>query len=139
MPNPKYAGAVDFNWQPESDGRMSIPLQPAGAERPPLEAEADDDFERFEQDAAFNPARFRTTGENEVQVEGMIGNSAEHASSDPLPIWVFPAGYRPASRCDFDVACDAGFTVVTVNPDGTFLADPTAEWVDLHGVRFRIK
>jgi len=31
LPNPKYAGAIDFNWQPESDGRMSIRLQATGA------------------------------------------------------------------------------------------------------------
>ena len=89
VPNPNYAGAIDFKWRPDSDGRMSIRLRPTG-ETPLLEPQPDDDFERYEQDGAFNPARFRILSGNEVQVEGMIANSAEYASSDPIPVWVFP-------------------------------------------------
>jgi hypothetical protein len=118
---------------------MSISLRPLGSDGTSdgVEPEESDDFERYEQDAAFNPARFRLLGDDEVDVEGLIGNKGELAFTERLAVWTFPVRFRPASPTDLDVACERGFTVVTVLPDGTFLADPSVGWIDLHGVRFK--
>jgi hypothetical protein len=49
----------------------------------------------------------------------------------------FPDGCWPPIAIDFDVPCEIGFTVVTVQEDGWLLADPSVGWISLHGVRFK--
>jgi hypothetical protein len=139
--NPAYAGPIVLTWRPDTDGRMGIRFRGLGADHADGHGEDDDDFARYEEDAAFNPARFRFVfgAEIRVQFEGLIGPGADTPrDKGPVPVWVLPESYRPSKRFDFDVAAESGFTVVTVLPDGRVLGDPTVAWVDLHGVEFPV-
>ena len=72
-------------------------------------------------------------GDDEVDTEGTIVNSSPSGTPGRTVVFQFPEGYRPPVATDFDVACEVGFTVVTVNPDGSLLADPNVGWISLHG------
>jgi len=136
VPNPSYSGSVALTWQPDSDGRLSIRLRPASAAA--NAADVEDDFQRYEENPIFNPARFRVLPANEVEVEGAIVNHGGHTSASPVRNWTFPEAYRPKQQWAFDVASEFGFTVVRVVPDGGLLTDPTAGSIDLHGVKFPV-
>ena len=76
-------------------------------------------------------------GYDEVEAEGTIVNSSASRRTKRTVVFTFPEGYRTPVVVDFDVACEVGFTLVTVNPDGSLLADPNVGWISLHGVRFQ--
>jgi hypothetical protein len=135
--NPRYRGPLDLKLSREFDGPLSLRIRPAS---PATNKSAEVDAEeaaRFASDAAFDPARFRLTRDGEVEVEGTIANAANPAqSSGRTVVWQFEEGCRPPTDRDFDVACEGGFTVVTVCRDGRLMADPTLGWIGLHGIRY---
>ena len=136
VPNPRYADIIEFSLPRNVDGPFNMSLgrvvdsgerliTPAESSPPPVDNEGNE---------IFDPARFALTNTGYVVAEGSI--TATRRSDSRTAVFRFPKGYRPTHRVYFDVMCDGGFTVVTVDPDGTFLADPSAGWIRLHGVRF---
>jgi hypothetical protein len=77
-------------------------------------------------------------GAGEVEMDGKIVNSAPIEGQGRTVAFQLPEGRRPPVAIDFDVACEVGFTAVTVDGDGSLLADPNVGWISLHGIRFKI-
>lgn len=145
IPSPRYSGPIDLALSRTFDGPFSIRIKPTPArtgERDHQGATPDDDVEddvgRFEQEPAFDPARFRKIGDGEVEADGTIVNNAPRRGTERTRVIQFPESFRPPLAMDFDVACEVGFTVVTVLADGSLLADPSVGWISLHGIRFKI-
>ena len=89
---------------------------------------------------AVNPLRFRLAGD-EVQVEGTIENHSQAGNggtAERLAVLTLPEGQRPAEDVDFEVESESGPTTITVQADGTLLADPSVGSIRLHGIRFPI-
>jgi hypothetical protein len=94
------------------------------------------DVGEMEQRPASTPMRYTKTEGGQVLVEGTIVNRASSSESAPTTVMVFPEGYRPSKRVDFEVKSETGTTTVSVLPDGQLLADASVGWIDLEGVRF---
>src|SRR5919108_1367805 len=124
--NPRYTGPLDLQLPPEFDGPFTLRIRPATAVEEDAAEDDTDQAAAFAGEGAFDPARFRLAADGEVEVDGTIANAARPAASGGRTVvWQFGEGYRPPSDRDFDVACEGGFTVVTVCCDGRLLADPT--------------
>jgi hypothetical protein len=139
IPNPRYAESVEVSMSRHVDGPFHFHLgrivdsgehfvSPSGASvgSPPVDENGEE---------IFDAARFALTNTGYVVAEGVM--SAPGGGTAPTAAFRFPEGYRPTERIEFDVMRDGGFTIVTVEPDGHLLADPSVEWVSLHGVRFK--
>lgn len=133
VPNPRYAGSVALRLSPEVNGPYTISLRPSDL---PIAESGPHDDASFESDPG-DRARFRLVGD-EVEAEGAIARPVRDGATKRLTVFQFPDGYRPAASVDFDVACEGGFTVVTVSKDGALVADPSVGWIRLHGVRFKV-
>lgn len=89
---------------------------------------------------AANPMRFRVNETGEVEIEGTIENRSQRSNggtTERLTVTTLPVGHRPAEELDFEVESESGPTTITVQTDGALLADPTAGWIRLDGIRFR--
>lgn len=139
VPSPRYSERIALTLPPEFGGQFTISISPSidsSGHRGTQEDSGSDSAATFES-GAFDPARFRLLGDDEVEVDGAIVNSSPSGGTEPTVVFQFPEGFRPPIAIDFDVACEVGFTVVTVMPDGSLLADPSVGWISLHGVRFK--
>jgi hypothetical protein len=136
VPSPRYSDRIELVLPPELDGPFTISIRPEPGSEGATADEEGSLAARFES-GAFDPARFRLVGADEVEVDGTIVNSAPSGREERTVVLQFPVGYRPPAIAHFDVACEVGFTVVTVNPDGELLADSNVGWISLHGVRFK--
>jgi hypothetical protein len=140
VPSPRYSEHIALTLPPELDGPFTISIRPSSeSSEPDRPGEEDSDSgatATFESEV-FDPARFRLVGDDEVEADGAIVNSSPSGSPERTLTFRFPEGFRPPVAIDFDVACEVGFTVVTVDPEGSLLADPSVGWISLHGVRFR--
>jgi SAM-dependent methyltransferase len=134
VPNPGYAGEIALELPRDLHGPFSIAFWPGPkGTKPPDKMPLSPAF-----DTRRDPARFRVLPSNEVEVVGAIVNEAPESTPSRSVVWQFAAGHRPSTNVDFDVACEAGFTTVTVQTDGSLLADPSVGWIDLRGVRFTL-
>jgi hypothetical protein len=137
--NPRYTGPLDLQLHREFDGPFSLRIQ-SGITVDTGVPVADDADETapFASEGASDPARFRLLADGEIEVDGTIANATAPPArgGGRTAVWQFGEGYRPPADREFDVACQGGFTVVTVCRDGRLLADPTHGWINLHGVRY---
>jgi hypothetical protein len=140
VPSPRYSGEIDLTLPPDLDGPFTIGFRPPsdvpGPSRRRRDASRAETPPTFESEP-FDPAHFRLIESGEVEAEGAIVNNSPSGASGRTAVFRFPSGYWPPVAIDFDVACEVGFTVVTVEPDGWLLADPNVGWISLHGVRFK--
>jgi hypothetical protein len=137
--NPRYTGPIDLQLPREFDGPFSLRIRPATKADDEADEDDTDQAAPFASEGAFDPARFRLTTDGEVEVDGTIANAARAAAAGPrTAVWQFGERHRPPTDRDFDVACDGGFTVVTVCRDGRLLANPTLAWINLHGIRYAV-
>lgn len=134
VPNPRYAGEMVLDLPRDLDGPFDIAFRPG----PQGTDFSDEATQSPVFDTRHDPARFRVSGNNEVEVAGKIANQASPSTRDRTVVCQFADGHRPGADVDFDVACEAGFTLVTVRTDGSLIADPSVGWIDLRGVRFAI-
>lgn len=135
--SPRYTGPLDLQLARDFDGPFSLRIGDTRKDSADRGREAPDHAgERFAGDGAFDPARFRLNEDGEVEVEGAISNIGTAYTNERLVVTKLGERYRPPQDRDFDVACDGGFTVVTVSRDGRLLADPTLAWISLHGIRY---
>ena len=134
VPNPRYAGEIALELPRDLDGPFSIAFWPG-----PKGANLLDETTRLPAfDTRHDPARFRVFATNKVEVAGTIANQGSESTPGPTVVWQFAEGHRPGTDIDFDVACEAGFTTVTVRRNGSLVADPSVGWIDLRGVCFTI-
>jgi hypothetical protein len=139
VPNPRYAGSIDLTLPPDVDGPYTISFRPSSESS---EAHRGLEDDRSETAPSFvnkppDGACFRMVSADEVETEGTIVNRASSRDQTRTAAFQFPEGCRPPVATDFDVACEVGFTVVTVNADGSLVADPSVGWINLQGVRFK--
>lgn len=134
VPNPRYAGEIALVLPRDLDGPFEIAFWPGPKGTNPPDATTRPPAFDTRQD----PARFRVLATKEVEVAGTIETQASKGTSGRTLVWQFGEGQRPGADVDFDVACEAGFTTVTVRKEGSLVADPTVGWIDLRGVRFTI-
>jgi hypothetical protein len=134
VPNPRYAGEIALELPSDLDGGYSISFWPGPREtRSPDAAARSPGF-----DTRHDRLRSRLLPTNEVEVMGTIVNQARTSTSRRTVVCQLPDEQRPSSDIDFDVACEAGFTTITVHRDGSLVADPNVGWIDLRGVSFMI-
>lgn len=134
VPNPRYAGEIALVLPRDLDGPFSIAFWPGPkGTNPPDGTKRSPAF-----DTRQDPARFRVLATNELEVAGTIVSRVLESAPGRAVVWQFAERQRPGTDVDFDVACEAGFTTVTVRSDGSLVADPSVGWIDLRGVRFTI-
>ncbi len=134
VPNPRYAGEIVLELPSDLDGPFSIACTPG-----PKGTNARDEITRSPAfDTRHDPARYRVLPTNAMEVDGRIVNQASVSTPGRAVVWQFAEGHRPGTDIDFDVACEAGFTTVTVRSDGSLIADPGVGWIDLRGVRYTL-
>jgi hypothetical protein len=136
VPNPRYEGDVHLQLADNVEGTFRIRIDPPGS------STTNDELADYASEPEGDHARFRIVGGSHLEVDGTIVNgSPDQPGEDELgrvTVWRFLEGQRPARDEQFDVACEQGFTAVSVLRDGRFLADPRIGWVNLHGIRFRL-
>lgn len=132
VPNPRYAGEIALELPRELNGEYSIAFSPGPKE--PRSPDATTRSPAF--DTQHDPLRWRLLATHEVEVAGTIVNQVTASTPRRTVVCQLPEGHRPSSDIDFDVACEAGFTTITVHRDGSLVADTTVGWIDLRGVCF---
>lgn len=134
VPNPRYAGDMAFKLPSDLAGAIELSF----GMRPGERASATEVARPQEPDPWRDPARFRVLPTNEVEISGTIVNREPDRTSGRTVVFLLPDGLRPGADVDFDVACQTGFTTVTVQRGGALVADPGVGPIDLRGVRFAI-
>lgn len=135
VPSSRYMGDIDLELAANVDGPYTVNFTP-GVPSPTQEDRLAKPSPTF---LSHPPpgARFRKVANGGVEVEGRVVNTQLARRSGPSVAFRLPEGYRPVRAMSFDLACEAGFSSATVEPDGSVLLDPGVGWIDLHGIRFQ--
>jgi hypothetical protein len=136
VPSPRYNGSIELALAPQVDGPYTVGFRPSSeVADPDLQDRGSRTRPTFQSQPQLG-ARFRRTGNSEVEADGRIVNTTPDQRQGRTVAFRFPSGDRPRRSVNFDLACESGFTVATVESDGSVLLDPHVGWIDLHGLRF---